>query len=118
MSVNKYLFLNYIYLFLGDDSYSERAIDRAIELATDRSPKFTGSMFNSELIDELRLVSRLGTLGNEIEYLLENASDELQHQIVNFRSKVTIGFQIMIFLIIGALVVAYYLPLFYLGSMI
>jgi type II secretory pathway component PulF len=118
MAVNRYLLLNYLYLFLDSDNTDEVAIDRAVELVTGRSPDKTSSMFNPEFIDELRLVSRLGVLGNEVEYLLENASDEVQHQIVNFRSKVNIGFQIMLFTVIGALVIAYYLPLFNIASMV
>jgi type IV pilus assembly protein PilC len=118
MAVNRYLLLNYISLLLNNDDFKERAIDRAVELVTGRSADEKGSMFHPGFVEELRLVSKIGVLGNEIEYLLENASDELQHQIINFRSKVNIGFQIMIFVVIGALVIAYYLPLFNIASMI
>jgi type IV pilus assembly protein PilC len=118
MSVNRYLLLNYIYLLLKNGDSDAGAIDKAVELVTGRSPNEKSSMLHPALIDELHFVSRLGTLGNEIGHLLENASDELQHHVVNFRSKVNIGFQIMIFTVIGALVIAYYLPLFKLASMV
>jgi hypothetical protein len=51
-----------------------------------------------------------------LEHQITQASENLAKQLVRFRTGINIGFQVAIFLLVGAMVVSFYLPIFMLGN--
>lgn len=114
---NTYTLLAYMWLLLKagfDDTEVEAA---AARLAGAPAPSGK-SILPEKLSSQLGFSKRNRTFINEVGYQLEQAPVELIQVLSNLRSLFNVGFQLLIYLLVGSLVIAYYLPVFSLGSLI
>ena len=117
--INSYIALSYVSLFIRAGCDNEQAISYSNQMAeSDLKKKPKGFKPHEEIRKTLDVCSRLNTLQDEIDYQMDTASEKLAAKLTQIRRGINVGFQIMVFIVIGALVTSYYLPIFKLGSIL
>lgn len=99
-----------------------RTFDQALKdcqaLMKMKRPSNIEMYFSSDLYSKLAISAKLNTVQSEIDHQLTYLSEQLIHQLVRFRTAISITLQILMITVIGALVIAYYLPIFKMGSVV
>lgn len=118
-AINSYIVLAYLSLYKRAGCDDASAIEKVLQLIQEKpDPENLERYLCKDVYKKMRASERLGTLSQEIDHQLNVACSSLADQFIRFRSGLNIGIQTIAFIVIGALVVSYYLPIFSLGAAI
>ena len=119
LAINSNITLIYLYIGLraGND------FDTAKKLTVDLIKRSTNTdnlrnYLDGDLHNKLTICADLQTCQGEIDYQLQIAAEKLIGQVVTFRTLLNISLHILMVLVIGAMVVSFYLPIFQLGQVV
>jgi len=119
------LFLNYARILRTCGVEPQRAVNEAAALTNqaaalpfDTSGEGPSSHEQFPALTELGVAARLGQFDAEISHQCEQHLGELTLALVNTRDRFSVVLKLALYLFVGGLVVAMYLPIFKLGSVI
>lgn len=122
---NYVLFMNVADMLLGAGIAAREAINAAAEFARQKNVLDYDTLMNRDFADdtletvrELAIAARLNTLDVEIVQQRQREVGTLARQMIKLRETFGAAMKVFIYVILGTLIVAMYLPIFKLGSMI
>jgi type IV pilus assembly protein PilC len=119
------LFINFAHILLQCGVSAERAIKVAANLSN-QAPDFdheklirSGSPFGDmPAIEQLAIAARLGQIDRELAYQCEQHVATLSTALIGVRERFSIVLKLVLYFFIATLIVAMYLPIFKMGSVI
>ena len=111
----RYVFIGYAYLIYKGGVDSHTAINESLVLMG-RSEDGLALLENDSSLTDVNIALQTGTLGPELEYQFQNLESDYLGALAALREKITIVSQVFLALIVGAIVIAMYLPIFSLGQ--
>jgi|GEM_PF-4112000 len=107
---NQCIVLSYMQLLLKLGESGDQAIQKATKLLAQSGAS------DIHLPTAIESSAKLNTLGNEVNFQLANVCLRLVESLDSFRVSLNAVFQAIIFMVVGAMIVAFYLPVFSLGE--
>lgn len=122
---NRSLFLNFTRILLECGVAVERAVEVAARLAN-QPPSLdyaaleasAGAAASDRTLRELGVAARLGNLPAEVAARCDIQEAELAHVLATSRNRFSLGTSIVVGVLVAIVVIAMYLPLFRMGSLI
>lgn len=115
---NTYILLAYIDLLMRGGMSADEAATHAYRLAGCRQPEAGAGGMPAATDRLLSYAKKNDTFSAELAYHLHQAPTQLITALTEFRTSFTVFLQAFLFVLIGGLIIAYYLPIFALGAMV
>ncbi|MFD2231457.1 hypothetical protein [Alkalimarinus sediminis] len=112
----KYLLVSYSYILMAGGLQSEEAFKRALRLIGETDDAAGIENARNGYLKDIFIARELGTLGAEIEYAFGQIEYEYMSELAKLREKIMLFTQVSLALIVGAVVIAMYLPIFQMGQ--
>lgn len=118
------LFINFARLLMSGNVPVERAVDTAAERANQPSDARYDSLTTAthhsrdRPLTELGMAARLHTLEPELDFQCDRHPEYLVDRLLRFREQFGLALKVLVYALIGSLVVATYLPIFQMGSVV
>ena len=124
-SYNLGLFLNFARTLLlsGVDagravSAAAKAANQASDLSLDNLATTSGDIEPDSVMTELAVAAKLGHFNEEIEFQCDQYMGRLSLALVEARDRLALVLKFVMYLFVAVLIVAMYLPIFKMGSVI
>jgi len=115
----KYLLVNYTYILITGGMKSREAFYSALKLIEDKpTDESLKNVQKNGFMEDICVAEELDTLGPEIEHAFHNVEHEYMDVLGKIREKVMLTLQITVAAVVGAIVVAMYLPIFQMGHVV
>jgi hypothetical protein len=115
----KYLIVNYTHILISGGMKSTDAFFNALRLIEDKPlDSSLKKVERNGLFKDILIAKELDTLGPEIEHAFNSIEYEYFGELGRFREKIMLALQLTVAVIVGALVIAMYLPIFQLGQVV
>lgn len=112
----KYLLVSYTHIFISGGLKSETAFEHALSLLGKKPNDADVESNKDGDLDDILVARRIGTLEAEIEYAFEHIEFEYISELAKLREKMMLFAQTTLAIIVGAIVIAMYLPIFQMGQ--
>ncbi|MDX1692331.1 MAG: hypothetical protein R3208_01125 [Ketobacteraceae bacterium] len=114
-AINDYTLLKAMYLLVRAGAGHD-AVCRFTNEMAGRGAVASELPLRDQARSRLQYADRIGTYISELEYQLSHASFRLTDELAGFRATFNVGIQVLTLILIGAMVIGFYLPIFQLGK--
>ena len=111
-----YLFIQYVYILQKSGLNYEKSLAHAKNISLMNSNR--AAVIFADWLEAIDVAAKMGALDQEVEFQIQQTNSLFSRQMIIARERMSLMMQITLGVVVGLLVIAMYLPIFQLGSVV